>query len=57
MHDGRVVDTEYAAGSTKHYHFKSGEFMIHDLENIGTGELIFVTVEHKNSENEPLPLD
>ena len=44
MHDGRVVDTEYAAGATKHYQFKSDEFMIHDLENIGDTELIFVTV-------------
>lgn len=57
MHDGSVVETEYAAGSTKHYRFKSGEFMIHDLENIGSTELIFVTVEHKNSDNEPLPLN
>ena len=57
MHDGRTVDTEYAAGSTKHYHFMSGEFMIHDLENIGDTELVFVTVEHKNSDNAPLPLN
>jgi hypothetical protein len=38
MHDGCVLETEYAAGSTKHYRFKSGEFMIHDLENIGNTE-------------------
>ena len=56
MHDGRAVDTEYAAGSTKHYTFGSGEFMIHDLENIGDTELVFVTGEHKNSDNQPLPL-
>jgi hypothetical protein len=48
---------QYAAGATKHYHFKSGEFMIYDLENIGSTELVFVTVEHKNSNNEPLPLN
>ena len=38
-------------------HFKSGEFMIHDLENIGNTELGFVTVEHKNCDDEPLPLN
>ncbi len=57
MHDGRIVKTEYAAGSTKHYKFGTNEFMIHDLENIGDTELVFVTVEHKQSDNKPLPLD
>nr|WP_076860190.1 hypothetical protein [Bradyrhizobium mercantei] len=56
MHDGRVVDTEYTAGSTKHYKFGRGEFMIHDLENVGDTELVFVTVEHKISDNQPLPI-
>ncbi len=30
--------------------------MLHDLENIGDTELIFATVEIKNSANEPLTI-
>lgn len=56
MDDGRVVDTNYVAGSTKHFHFAKGEYMIHDLENIGDTDLVFVTVEHLDSPNAPHPL-
>jgi hypothetical protein len=30
--------------------------MIHDLENVGTTELLFITVEFLDSENTPLAL-
>lgn len=53
MDDGRVVDTDYVAGSTKHFHFAQGEYMIHDLENIGDTDLVFVTVEQLDSPNAP----
>jgi quercetin dioxygenase-like cupin family protein len=53
-HDGTVSETEYKAGTTRHFKFGPGEFMIHDLANIGDTELVFVTVEHKNSANAPL---
>jgi hypothetical protein len=43
-------------GQTKHLTFGEGEFMVHDLENIGDTDLVFLTVEHKNSANNPLPL-
>lgn len=56
MDDGRIVDTEYVAGSTKHFQFAEGEYMIHDLENIGDTELIFVTVERLDSPNPAHPL-
>src|SRR5262252_6503975 len=33
-----------------------GEYKVHDLENIGDKELVFMTVEFLNSANKPLPL-
>ena len=30
--------------------------MIHDLENTGTADIVFTTVEFLDSANEPLPL-
>ncbi|KGF69774.1 hypothetical protein LL06_08775 [Hoeflea sp. BAL378] len=55
--DGQVTEHEYAVGETKHFEFGRGEFMMHDLENIGDTELRFVTVEMKNGENEPLEVN
>jgi hypothetical protein len=55
--DGRVADTEYQTGTTRHYTFGPGESMVHDLENIGDTVLGFTTVELKRgSANQPLPL-
>jgi len=54
--DGRITETSYAPGDTRHYQFGAGEFMSHDLENIGQTLLGFVTVELKQSANEPLRL-
>ena len=55
--DGRVADTAYAVGTTRHYSFGPGESMVHDLENIGATVLSFTTVELKaGSANQPLPL-
>ncbi|MBA8841310.1 hypothetical protein [Ochrobactrum sp. RH2CCR150] len=54
--DGRTAETAYAAGDTKHFEFGSGEFMTHDLENIGDTELVFTTVEFLDSANPPLAL-
>ena len=34
-HDGRTQERDYASGDTAHYRFAAGEFMLHDLENIG----------------------
>jgi hypothetical protein len=48
--------SEYTAGQTQHTTFRRGEFMLHDLENIGSETLLFLTVEHLESENDPLPL-
>jgi mannose-6-phosphate isomerase-like protein (cupin superfamily) len=54
--DGRIADATYAAGDTKHFTFDEGQSMIHDLQNIGSEPLVFVTVEFKQSANQPLTL-
>ena len=53
---GPAKVSRYAAGETRHLAFGAGEFMIHDLENVGTTDLVFVTVEFLESANAPLPL-
>ncbi|MEO9825366.1 MAG: hypothetical protein ABJF50_13200 [Paracoccaceae bacterium] len=57
MADGTHFDMDYATGDTKHFTFKKGERMTHSLENIGNTDLIFTTVEFKNSANVPLRLE
>lgn len=54
--NGTVRDVSYEAGDTRHLEFAEGERMQHDLENTGDADLIFVTVEFKDSPNAPLPL-
>ncbi len=43
--DGNVGETLYAAGDTRHFDIAAGTFFVHDLENIGDTDLVFVTVE------------
>lgn len=54
--DGRVVVKEYYAGETKHMSFGKGEFMLHDIENVGDTLLLYTTVEFLDSANPPLPI-
>jgi quercetin dioxygenase-like cupin family protein len=54
--DGTTVETDYVAGETRHESYGVGEHKIHDLENIGDGELVFTTVEFLDSANAPLPV-
>ena len=54
--DGRTVEVSYLSGDTRHHRYGLGEFMIHDLENIGETELVFTTVEFLDSANAPLEL-
>ena len=56
MPDGTYTDVSYSVGDTKHFTFAKGERMTHSLENIGGTDLIFTTVEFKDSANAPLPL-
>ncbi len=36
--------------------YAPGQYLVHDLENIGDSVLIFTTVEFLNSANAPLPV-
>lgn len=47
---------DYFAGETRHMTFARGEYLLHDLANVGTSDLLFITVEHVESANTPLPL-
>ncbi|MDX3434166.1 hypothetical protein PV664_35460 [Streptomyces sp. ME01-18a] len=55
-HDGTTRTVRYTAGDTRAYTFRSGEFLLHDLQNTGDDVLAFITVELKYSANQPLPL-
>ncbi|MGP4056784.1 hypothetical protein ACTWP6_18505 [Mycobacterium sp. 4D054] len=54
--DGTTRDVSYNAGETRHFMFAEGEYLLHDIENVGDDELVFTTVEHLDSANAPLDL-
>jgi quercetin dioxygenase-like cupin family protein len=43
--NGMAYVQQYASGQTSYFSYPEGEFVVHDLENVGTGRLRFVTVE------------
>jgi len=55
--EGVTTEIEYRPGDTKHLHYRAGERMTHDLENVGKSNPVFVTVEFLQSDNAPLKLD
>jgi quercetin dioxygenase-like cupin family protein len=56
VHDGTTVEYTYQPGETRHETYASGQCKVHDLENLGDKEMVFMTVEFLNSANQPLPL-
>ena len=54
--DGTTREVSYSAGETRHFTFGPGEYLLHDIENVGDGPLVFTTVEHLDGANAPLPL-
>ena len=56
VHDGTTVEYSYQPGETRHESYGPGECKVHDLENIGNQEMVFMTVEFLHSANKPLPL-
>jgi len=56
VHDGSIIECSYKPGETRHETYGPGEFKVHDLANLGDTELVFITVEFKDSANKPLPL-
>ena len=56
VHDGTTVEYTYQPGETRHETYGAGQFKVHDLENLGDREMVFMTVEFKDSANKPMPL-
>jgi quercetin dioxygenase-like cupin family protein len=56
VHDGTTVEYTYEPGETRHEIYGTGEYKVHDLENLGDKEMVFMTIEFKNSANKPMPL-
>jgi len=56
IHDGTTREVSYQSGEARQFVFGPGEYLLHDLENIGTSELTFTTVEFLHGANQPLPL-
>ena len=55
--DGTTVEYSYYPGETRHETYGAGEFKVHDLENLGDDDMIFMTVESiEGSANKPLPI-
>ncbi|MGI9509414.1 MAG: hypothetical protein ACR2QJ_08715 [Geminicoccaceae bacterium] len=56
-YDGTAYESDCQAGLTHFYHVGSGEFALHNLENVGDTTMIFCAVElMKESQNPPLPV-
>ena len=56
VHDGSTVEYTYQPGETRHETYGRGEFKVHDLENLGDKEMVFMTIEFLDSANKPLAL-
>lgn len=54
--DGTTVEYTYVPGETRHETYGKGEFKVHDLENLDDKEMVFMTVEFKDSANAPMLL-
>ena len=56
MQDGTTLECSYEPGETRHESYGKGEFKVHDLQNLDDFEMVFMTVEFKDSANKPMPL-
>lgn len=56
VHDGTTVEYTYQPGETRHETYAAGQFKVHDLENLGDKEMVFMTIEFLNSANKPMAL-
>jgi quercetin dioxygenase-like cupin family protein len=54
--DGTTVEYTYAPGETRHETYAAGQYKVHDLENLGDKEMVFMTIEFLNSANKPLAI-
>jgi beta-alanine degradation protein BauB len=54
--DGSITETNHFPGDTKHLTYGKGEHLVHAVENVGSTDLLFTTVEFLHSANAPLPV-
>lgn len=54
--DGSITETTHFPGDTRHLIYGKGEHLLHAVENMGSTDLLFTTVEYKQSANPPLPV-
>jgi oxalate decarboxylase/phosphoglucose isomerase-like protein (cupin superfamily) len=55
--EGETLRVEYEEGDTVYSAYGNSSYKVHDLENTGSTELVFVTVELMESANAPLALE
>jgi quercetin dioxygenase-like cupin family protein len=56
VHDGTTVEYTYQPGETRHETYGPGQYKVHDLENLGDKDMVFMTIEFLNSANKPLAI-
>ena len=56
VHDGTTVEYSYAPGETRHETYGPDQFKVHDLENLGDKDMVFMTIEFLQSANKPMAL-
>jgi beta-alanine degradation protein BauB len=54
--DGTTVEYTYRPGETRHESYGVGQCKVHDLENLGDKEMVFMTIEFLDSANKPLAI-
>jgi beta-alanine degradation protein BauB len=54
--DGATVEYTYRPGETRHESYPAGQCKVHDLENLGDREMVFMTIEFLDSANQPLAI-
>src|ERR1041385_1967384 len=55
--DGTTIEYTYSPGETRHEEYGAGEYKVHDLENLGGEDMIFMMVESiEGGANKPLAI-